>query len=77
MSKTIRVSEDTYMLVMSAVGHAQAEKKKKVSADEVIKEQFLVGKLQLKKDPKAWEKLEKLIFKGPKHIDCLDIDLHQ
>ena len=36
-----------------------------------------VGNLKFKKDPKAWEKWEKLKFKGPKDIDCLDIDLYQ
>ncbi|MBS3068206.1 hypothetical protein J4450_05860 [Candidatus Micrarchaeota archaeon] len=77
MDKTLRVSETTYQMVMVAVGQAQAEKKRKVSADEVIKEHFLVGKLRFKKDPKAWEKLEKLIFKGPKDIDCLDVDIYQ
>lgn len=77
MDKTLRVSGTTYELVMAAVGEAQVEKKKKVSVDQVIKEQFLTGRIKFKKDPKAWEKLEKLIFKGPKDIDCLDVDLHQ
>ncbi|MBI5228429.1 hypothetical protein HY988_07595 [Candidatus Micrarchaeota archaeon] len=77
MGKTLRVSEDTYALVMAAVGQSQIEKRKKVSVDEVLKEHFLEGRLKFKKDPKAWEKLEKMIFKGPKNIDCLEIDLHQ
>ncbi len=77
MSKNFRVSDGTYELVMSAVGQLQAQKKKRVSVDEVIKEHFLVGTMRFKKDPKAWDKLEKLIFKGPKNIDCLDIDTSQ
>ena len=76
MSKTLRVSDETYSLVMASVGQAQTEKRKKVSADEVIREHFLMGRLRFKKDPKAWEKLEKIQFRGPKDVDCLDIDLH-
>ncbi len=77
MDKTLRVSKDVYELVMHAVGQAQVQKRKKVSVNEVLKEHFLTGKLQFKKDPHAWEKWEKLQFKGPKNIDCLDIDMHQ
>lgn len=71
MYKTVRVKEDTYGEIMNIAGSMQLQRKRKVSADEAIK--FAI-KDRWQKDPQAWEKLDKLMFKGPKANCTEDID---
>lgn len=75
MVKTLRVSDVTYKLVMDLVGQLQIEKKEKISVDTALRDTLSKPKFQ--KDPDAWKKLEKAIFKGKSNIDCCDIDLVQ
>ena len=75
MVKTLRVSETTYQLVMDLVGQLQIEKRQKISVDKALKDTLSRPKFQ--KDPDAWKKWEKAIFKGKSKLDCVDIDLVQ
>lgn len=73
MVKTLRVSDYTYSLIMSLVGNLQVRKRKKVSVDMALKE--IITSKKTKKDPFAWDKLEKAMFKGPKTNCVEEIDL--
>lgn len=75
MVKTLRVDEDTYEMVMDLVGRMQMQKRRRVSVDTALKE--IVSKKLAKKDQRAWENLEKLMFKGPKTNCVEEIDLLQ
>lgn len=75
MAKTLRVEDSTYEMVMDLVGRIQMRKKKRVTVDAALRE--VVSRETIKKDPNAWDKLEKLSFRGPKTNSVEDIDLLQ
>lgn len=68
MVKTLRVKEDTYELVMHAVGSAQLRQKKRVSVDTMLKT-LLMGR-KAKPAQSAWALVLKASGDGPK-TDCV------
>ncbi len=68
MVKTLRVKEDTYELVMQAVGGEQLRQKKRVSVDAVLKGLFQAPKK--KRTKSAWDIVLKASYDGPA-TDCV------
>ncbi len=68
MVKTLRVKEDTYELVMHAVGSAQIHQKKRISVDTVLK--TLLKDRKTKPTRSAWALVLKATGDGPK-TDCV------